>query len=292
MPHSLYDAVLGALALKQVTNVDFSANGEPLEGIVSGGIDVAEYFGGPADFRASFDTEDLASVAAVSNIATAGLAVASGTITIPWQKRADLSTFASGSNHYTLSGTNALIVPSRFDLPAQDNASASLECVFVSSDGDTVPVGVNVSQALASQSFVGLYGLGPVSVNGTVLTEVLGATITPGIRLDARMYEKNYARNVHIIARRPVIEIRTYDLPGLSALGPAWGVGTACVVYARRRSGVSWALDAATSHVKFSFADGIIKPVAGLSGAGNGDGTRTLRFFGESLVVTGSSAIT
>lgn len=291
MPHALYDSVLGSLSLHQVTAASFSNNGTPIEGTYSNGLDVAEYFAGPSDARATFETEDLASVAAISNIGTAGLSVAAGTISIPWAERANQSTFSGSGAHFSLTSANGFIIPTRFSVPSVGNASCGLEVIFLSTDGDTVPVAVTTGVTLAGQAFTGLYGLGPVAVNGTTLSQVTGFTVTPGLVVETKMYGHNYVVQTHIVMRRPVIEVTTEDLDTLSALGPMWGVGTSIVAYARRRSGTSWVADATTSHIKFSGTDGIIKP-ANMGASGNGDGSRTVQFFLEGLTIAGSSAIT
>lgn len=291
MPHALYDSVLGALTLRQVTAASFSNSGAPIEGVFSNSLDVAQYFGGPADLRASYETEDIASVAAVANIGTAGLEVAAGTISMPWAQREPQSTFTSGNAHFSLTGTDGFVIPTRFNVPSVGDASCGLEVIFVSSDGDTVPVSITTGVTLAGQSFTGLYGLGPVAINGTTLAQVTGFTVTPGLSVETKMYGKNYVVQTHIVMRRPMIEVTTEDLDTLNALGPAWGVGTSIVAYARARSGTSFAADVTASHVKFSGTDGIIKPVE-MGASGAGDGSRTIRFYLEGLTIAGSSAIT
>jgi hypothetical protein len=293
MPSTAFTATLGGLLLNQVRSNGFSANGEPAEGMTSGAVDVTDYFAGQVDFRAQFESDDIASVAAVSNVATAGIPVLSGTIAIPYQIRANLSTFGGSGDHYKLSGTNGLVVPTSFTLPAGGDATVALECVFLSADGDTIPVAVNTAQSLTAEAFQAKYSLGPVSVNGTVIPNVTNATVTPGIELQVQFYRFNYATDAFIVRRRPVIEITTHDLPTLSSLGAGWGTGTALVAYARKRSTTGFVADATAQHVKFSFADGVVKAVSGITGAGVGDNsTRTIRFVGESLTVTGGVAIT
>lgn len=292
MPSTVYDATLGSLTLAQVLSSSFSNNGEPIEGVTSGAVDVAEYLVGNCDVRSTFESQDLASVAAVSNIATAGLAVSGGTITIPYQARENLSTFGGAGDHYTLSATSGFIHPTAFNLTSGDAATVSLECIYVSSDGETTPVAVNTGASLSAASYVGVYGLGPISINGTAIERVQSVTVVPGIELAARMYRYNFVTEVYIVRRRPYIEIVTEDLPTLAALGSTWGVGTACVVYARKRSQTGFVADATASHISFSFADGLVKP-AQISGAGVGaNSTRTLRFYGEALSVSGGTAIT
>jgi hypothetical protein len=291
MPHALYDAVAGSLTLRQVTAANFTNNGAPIEGTYSNGLDVAEFFAGPSDARATFETEDIASVAAVANIGTAGLEISAGTISIPWAERANQSTFSGAGAHFSLTSANGFLIPTRFSVPSVGNASCGLELIFLSSDGDTQPVAITTGVTLAGQAFTGLYGLGPVAINGTTLDQVTGFTVTPGLSVEVKFYGRNYVTQTHIVMRRPVIEVTTEDLDTLSALGPMWGVGTSIVAYARHRVSTSWAADATASHIKFSGTDGIVKP-ADMGASGSGDGSRTIRFHLETLTIAGSSAIT
>lgn len=290
MPAAVHTATLGSLLLKQILSSNLSWNGTPVELNASGAVDVSEYLGGPGELRATFESDDLGGVAAVSNFFTAGLSVSAGTITIPYQVRANNSTFATGGNHVAFSGTHGLIWPTNVNLPAGRDATASLECLFESSDGDTPPASINTSASLTGETPNGKWTLGPVSVNGIELSQVTGVTITTGIEVMPVSYLHNHPTEAFIVRRRPVIDITLYDLTESVA---TWVAGTACVVYARKRSGTSFATNITAAHVKFSFADGIIAPVQAIAGAGvGGNSTRTIRFLGETLTVAGSSAIT
>ncbi|HSG69418.1 MAG TPA: hypothetical protein VLA12_03340, partial [Planctomycetaceae bacterium] len=156
----VYDAVLGSLTLKQVQSASYSGGGNPIAGTASGNPDPDTYFGGTAEPRASFSSADIATILGVSNICTAGLAVAAGTVTIPFQKRANRSTFAGGSSNNTLSAANGLLVPNTFSVSQDDDAAmCSLDFIFKSTDGTTNPVTITASQALSAQSFTALFGL-------------------------------------------------------------------------------------------------------------------------------------
>lgn len=293
MPAAVHTATLGSLSLKQIESSNVSWNGQPVELNASGAVDVSEYLGGPGDYRASFESTDLGGIAAVSGFATSGIAISGGTILIPYQVRANLSTFASGANHYAISGTNGLATLDSINLPASGNATASIGVVLLSSDGVTAPVTVSATESLTAETPNAMYTLGPVAVNGTVLTQVTGVTVSMGVEVSSPIYQGNYAQEAFIVRRRPVIDVTTYNLGQLAALGGTWGVGTSVVVYARQRSGVGFSADASAVHVSISFADGLVQPVQTIAGAGvGGHSTRTLRFFGEAAVVSGSSAIT
>jgi hypothetical protein len=287
MPNAIHDVVWGSLTLKQLLGSGYNVNGEPIEGVYSGGIDVSEHFGGPIEPTAPFEVEDIGGVLAVSSIVTVGLAVTSGTITVPLKKRQDLGTYAGAGANYSLSSANGILIPDTFSVSENGNASASLTGHFKSTDGDTNPVTVNVAQNVAAEAFNSLWGLGAVTINGTAIPKVLGFTVGTGIRLTKRFYGKNYPTDTFIEARRPFIDVRTYDMDILSALGSALAAGTSLVAYMRKRSGfgTGFVSDVTAAHAKFTFADGAIKPQEWNAG-GTGDATRTIRFWGESLTAT------
>jgi hypothetical protein len=251
-------------------------------------------FGGQLDARATFTTEDLATLAAISGFASSGAAVASGTITIPYIKRAQMGGFA-GSGNVSISGANGLLVPTSFNLPSSGNATAALECYLLSSDGVTEPVAFNTGVTPSAQAFVGDFACGPVAVNGTTIGELTNAVVTPGIPVETKFYGgQNYLTpaGVRIAGDliKPVVEITTDDLSVLSALGACYGVATSVVVFARARSGKSFVADETASHVKFTLTDGLILP-QNITGSGSGTASRTLRIWGETLTMAGSQAI-
>jgi hypothetical protein len=291
----VYDATLGSLGLKQVLSGSFNTNASPIAGSTSGGLDVDTYYGGPADPRASFSSGDIGTIVGVSNFCTQGLAVSSGTITIPYHKRADKSTFASGTSHFTVSGSNGLIVPTSFSVAQDDDgASANLECYFQSTDGFTVPFATNSSQSLSSQSFVGMYGLGPCSIDGTTLGETVGFTVNPGITVSPEKHNGGlFPDTLYITTRRPSIEIQFNDFDDVdSILGDAvWtAIGSNCVCYMRARSGAGYVANGTTSHVSFTFAGGIVD-MQTVSASGSSSGVASVILYGESLTAAAGVAI-
>jgi len=286
----LYDAVLGALTLKQVTRGSFGYNGQPVMGFQSGMLDVTEYFGGPADPRAQFSSSDVGGVLA-SVSATAGLAVAAGTISIPFQKRLNQATFAGSSAHDKVTGANGLIVPISAAASQDGDASIDLECIFRSTDGAN-PVTVSNGQSLGGLAFNKLWTFGPVSVNAQVIEEAVSVRINFGLGIEVvRFGGLNFPQRIYIQTRRPSIDITFNDFSELSGFAGAFTVMTAAAVYFRRRSGASFDADNATTHCKFSFTDGIAATQV-IEASNEQDGTATLRLYGETLTASGASAIT
>lgn len=286
---ALYDAVLGALTLKQVTRGSFNWNAQPVPGFQSGMLDVTEYFGGPADPRARFTSEDVGAVlTAVSP--TAGLAVSSGTISIPFQKRANQGTFAGSTAHDKVTGANGLIVPISASASQDGNATIDLECIFRSTDG-TNPVTISNGQSLGGLAFNKLWTLGPVAVNAQTIEEAISVTVNFGLGVIVQRHQgMNFPDRVYIVTRRPSIDITFTDFAELSGFAAAHVVMTSAAVYFRNRSGATFAANDGGTHCSFSFGDGIVQ-VETLEASNEQDGTATLRLYGETLAVSGAANI-
>lgn len=291
MSDVVYDAVLGALTLKQVTRTAYSLNGTPIAGMASGAADPSEYFGGRADPSCTFESADVAGVLGGVSV-TAGLAIASGTITIPWNKRSNGGTFAGSGSHVALSGANGLLIPTRFSANQDDEAAmAELQLFFRSTDGATEPVAEATSQTLAAQSFNAQYALGPGSINGTAVPELVGVSINPGITVEPQAVNGGiYPTALFITMRRPTIDFIFEDLDALATYSAQFTAMTAAIAYFRKRSGASFVADATEEHIKFSFADGIITTET-VSGSGVNRAQATLRCYGETLTASAASAI-
>lgn len=292
MAETVYDAVLGALTLKQVMRSSYSLNGNPIAGTASGAPDVSEYFGGPSDPQATFESADIAGILAGLSV-TAGLHVLTGTITIPYNKRANGGTFAGATANAQLNATNALIIPTAFRCNQDDEAAiAELMVYFRSTDGVTVPVTISVGQTLAAQSFNAQYGMGAGSINGAAIPELVGISVNTGITIDPQRTNGGiYPSALFIKDRRPSIDFTFEDLDALATYSAQFTVMTAAVAYFRKRAGVSYAADGSLVHIKFSFADGITTTET-IQAAGTNRASATLRCYGETLTATPTSAIT
>lgn len=277
----IYDAVLGALTLLQVERGSFTFNEQKIDGTMSGGLDVSEYYGGTSDPRATFSTTDIGGViSAVS--AVAGLAVAAGTISIPFQKRSNQSTFAGSTSHEKVTAANGLIIPVRASASQDGEASFDLETIIRSTDGLN-PVTISTGQSLSSQSFNAHWTLGPVTVNGTTIEEAISATINYGITVEVKRYEGlNFPKKINIVQRRPTIDLTFHDFAELQGFAAAHTVMTAAVVKFRKRSGAGFVANGTSGHASFSFGDGLIG-LQTVEAANSQDGTATVRLYGETL---------
>lgn len=292
MADGVYDAVLGALTLKQVSNTTYSEGKTVIAATKSGDVDPAQYYANRAEPKATFESTDIAGVLGGISV-TAGLSISSGTITIPYRKRAQGATFAGSSAHVALSGTNGLLIPTSFSSSQDQEASTvSLELWFRSTDGATDPVTSATGASLASQSFNVSYDHGPVLVNASEVAEVTGFTVNPGIEVRAKRYQGlPFPTALYIVQRRPTIDLEFEDFDDAEAFVGTVTAMSSCACYMRKLAdGSSHVAEATAEHVKFSFTDGIVT-LETLSASGTEDGTATVRLYGDTLAASATNAI-
>lgn len=291
MADTVYDAFLGAYNLRQCFNGSYNPQAQVIGGIVSGAPDPSALYGHTTAPKAMFQTGDLAGLIAGVSMG-AGLSIASGTVLIPFRRRANQGTHASGSSHVVVSGTDGLAVCTEIAAAQDDEAArAGVDFFFRSTDGLTNPAAIAGSQSLSAQAFVGLYAFGPVYVNGSKVGEVIRSRVVPGITVQVLRHDGgNYPDRLYIVQRRPVIELTFRDFDDLAAFGTSFAVLTSVAAYYRKRSGAGFVSDASTSHVKCSFTDSLLT----VSQAGANDvqpGEATIQIHGLALTASAASAI-
>ena len=295
MPSSVaYDAILGAVNLRQVRSSTFSPGNTIAPDFVSGGIDPAALFFTGAQPSATFQTNDVSGV--VTGIhARNGLYVNNGTIAIPYNLRANGGTFAAAGNHHRIRGSYGLTVINSITANHgdQDGAMVDLATTFVSSDGMTAPVVVDDGQTLQAQAYNASHSLGPQYVNSSLLSSVVGITITAGITTELETTDGNlFPREVHITRVQPVIDIRFRNVAALKTHGPLFNNLTAFTGYLRKRSpGGSFVAANVSEHISFVVgADGIIdcQPV---NASGNSPIEPSFRIHCKSLTLSATAAI-
>lgn len=289
-----YDAILGAVNLRQVRSSGFNPGNTVVPDFVTGGIDPEAIFFHGGRPTAQFQSGDVAGV--ITGIhAQNGLYVSNGTIAIPWNKRANGGTFAAAGNHVRVRGAYGLTVLNSLSANHgdQDGAMADLATTFVSSDGMTVPVVFDSSQTLQAQAYNASHRLGPQYVNGSLVTSIVGVTINTGITTDVEETDGNlFATEVHITRRNPTIDIRFRNVAALSTYGPLFASLSSYTGYLRKRApGSSFVSDATSEHISFSFGSGGIIDVQSLSGSGNSPAEPSLRITGKTLTLSATAAI-
>lgn len=289
----VYDAIVGAVALKQIKRTSFSPGAQLQADRMSGAVDPAVFFLQGAEPRATFESMDMPGVIAGIS-ATAGLFVSAGTLTIPFNRRANGGTFAGGSTNFTLTGANGMaILQSLGAAQSDEGAVASIELCFLSTDGLTIPVAANVNQALAAEAYDASHAFGPAYLNGVKLTQVVSTRVNTGVALTVKRYDGSvYPTIAFIQTRNPSIEITFENFDAINTYGPLFAAPTACAVYYRQKSpGGTFATDITATHVKASFGAGGMSAVQSAEASGNANGTATLHVVGTALALTAASTI-
>lgn len=293
MPETLHDATLGALTVKQVLDGRFAPNNRVAAGRASAAVDPSALYVVGGNPRHMMSSSDIAGVLASIGIAS-GLDVASGSIVLPFRKRAAGSTFASGSNHFTVTGTDAFSYIQSITAAQNEDAQLQIETLFESTDGMAVPCVANVSQALSAAAYNALWTLGPVNGNtGSGLAQIPGLTrvvINPGITCQpGDAVDGNLFPTKHYIARRdPSIDLVFLDFDKLdeSSIGLLFHSLTALQVFLQKRAEGSTLIAPGTAqHIQLSLADSLLD-LQDLGANGANDGTTTIRVWGETLTAS------
>ena len=289
------DAILDAATIRQVTQADHQTNQEIRKAMTSGGNTVAQVSGKASGEVTSFTSGDLAGLLALNTntFISAGLYVASGTVTIPYKARADGGSYASGSNHPAITGAKALIVPTSIEASQDaDHATCQSDVHWLSSDGLTQGATDTATNALAAQSFNKEYALGPMYINASEISGVQSVRITPGIEvvkppLGRGSTFPSQASLKNII---PTIEITVNDYAAFATEVGDFTAMTSAVAYLRLRAdaGVYGAL--ASVNISFTFAGGLID-VSTVSVSGNDDGSGTIMLHGKTLTTSVAATI-
>lgn len=292
MSAAIHDATFGALQISQCTQAGFQANNQISAGRESGAIDPSALYLNSGEPRARWQTLDLATLLAGISINN-GLYVSSGTISIPWRRRIPGAAFEGNSQHYRLSATKGLLIPSSIEA-SQGNAAAtaSVESVLISTDGLTKPVTSAINVTPASMAYHDEFRLGPVAVNEEQVPKVVGFTVTPNIQIILEYCDGGtYPTDVYIKQRDPTIDIRFLDERALHTYGPLFAEMTQAICFLRKKvAGATVLDDAEDEHISFSFADGIVSAEE-IQGSNNETAEPTLRLHGEQLTVSTTAVV-
>lgn len=295
MSYSLYDAVLGAVNLRQVISSAYRANGTVIPGYQSAGLAPSQLYGGRINPVFVLSSGDLATV--LSSIDPAlGLSISTG-IVVPLRQAADQSTYLAGANHFSKTCTNGLAVVDQ--VSAQDGpqsiATANLTLHCRSADG-LDPVTPATGQSLIAQAFVAQFGFGPAVVTptgaGAVTPDITGWTVSTGIQVIKEFQGGLPApQRVYIRRHPPTIDLQFRDADKLATFTASYKGLTAVDVYARRYAdGETFEDDVDLLHGKFSFATGITE-TQDLTAQDNQSAVATLRLHGKALTWSPTNAI-
>lgn len=288
------DVILGASTVRQITGVDHKTGQEHRKSMNSGGAAVVQVSGKSAAEVTSITSADLATLVALNTNAfcSAGLSLASSTITVPYKPRTSGGTFVSGSNYVALTGANGFIVPTAFEASQDgDFATCAFDIHWLSTDGVTKACDDASSQALAAQAFGAEYTLGPCYINGTLIDGVQSLRVTPGIEVVKPPLGSGsvfpFMASIKMV--QPTIELTVNDFTSIEGTVGDWTAMTSTNCYMKKRadSGVFTA-GATTEHVRFTFAAGLAD-TNGVTVSNNDDGSATITLHGK--VLTASAAV-
>jgi hypothetical protein len=290
----LADSILGATTIRQVTNGDHRTNQEHRKAMNSGGNTVSQVSGKMAGEITSITTGDLAAVVALNSSAfcNSGLALLGSTITIAYKVRANGGSFASGSNHVAVTGSNALIVPTQFEATQDgDFATCQMDAHWISTDGLTKGADDATGQALGGQSFNAEFALGPAYINGTLIAGVQSVRINPGIEVTKPPLGSGsvFPTNASIKTVTPTIEITVNDFDAIAGTVGDWTAMTSANIYFRRRAD-SGVYSSSSDNIRFTFAAGLTDTNS-VSVSNQDDGSATITLHGKTLTANAAVAI-
>lgn len=298
MSSAIYDAFLGSLNLRQVSSSSFNPGATISVQRVSGGQLPSFITAGAASPRASFSSMDLFGALTAIDL-SAGLHISAGTIVIPFQQRAQGSTFTGAGANQTITAANALAVITGVEAAQSgDGASVSIDVIFRSTDGVTNPVTLNVGATPSAQAFVGSYGMGPVTARMGAesaiaqIAQVTRFSVSPGLGVAVMSYDGgNYPTLITIDTQDPTIDLTFEDFTAASRFLSDFTSLTSITVFLRKKvDGGSFVNDATASHISFTLTGGMVTLQSITAGA-TGNGSVTLKFTGKSIAKSLAAAI-
>ena len=267
MAHSPYDVTLGDHAttpttVKQITSLTHNTGSQVINAFGSGEAAPAAIYQGDSPHSSQLQTTDMATLLALntSTFISAGLSCTLNNTDVPFRKRANYSTYASGASHDAIRATAAMITPD--SISGQQGESATIDATlrYISSDGFTSPVSVLTGQTLSTATLTGEYILHSVVLNGTTVPELQSVTINPGLTIVEQKEDGGpFSTALYITEIVPTIEIQTQDLTTAIALADASALASGgCVVYfAKRASGAIIESTGSTEHISVTGATGL-----------------------------------
>lgn len=288
------DAILDAITVRQITNSSHATNQQLRKAMNSGGAVVQQVSGKSIGEVTTLTTGDIAALlaAGTNTFISVGLYIASGTITVPYTKRAAGGIAASGTAHPGLTGATALIVPTGFEASEEgDIATGTFDVHWLSADGITKGCDDFTGAALASQSFNGEYTLGPVYINATEITGVQSFRVNPGIDVVKPPLGSGSIAPVMASIKmvNPTIEITVNDFEAVAGTVGDFTAMTSANCYFKKRADAG-IFASSTNHCRVTFAAGLAD-TGTVSVSNNDDGSATITLHGKTLTAATGVAL-
>lgn len=290
------DAIFGAATIRQVTQSSHATNQEHRKAMISGGAVISQISAKSSGEISQLTSADIAALVALNTSAfvNSGLPILAGTITIPHKHRANGALFAGTSVHSSLTGANALIVPTSIDVTQDgDMATMQMDIHWISANGIAKGCDDASGLALAAQSFNAEYALGPCYINGSLIEGVQGFRVTPGIEVTKPPLGAGSVFPTHVSIKNviPTLQLTVNDWDAIADTVGDFTVMTSANFYMKKRadSGVFTA-GATLEHIRFTFAAGLTD-TDNVSVSGNDDGSSTITLHGKVLTAATAVAI-
>lgn len=291
MGATAWDAVLGSMTISQVESSGFTANATISQGYSSGSITADALYLDKSEPSVSVTSSDLATILAGIGFES-GLCLSSSTITIPLAKQGCAGELGDG-NHFALSATAGFAVIQSITGSSSDaNATATVECCLLSSDGFTIPYSISDTADLDATSFVNSYRMAKMSVNGSAVSGLTQVTINPGLGYSKRSTDGSvYPTHTYLDRAVPTIDLTFENQAAVNAFGPLIKDNTALIVYFRKKSDGGTVVAAGTAgHIAISFGDNL-SVSEGFRAQGRNPAEVTVKVHGKSLAYTVTSTI-
>jgi hypothetical protein len=292
---AVYDAVIGALTLKQVESSNYQPGITPGIHHYSGGLSPQQVDVISAEPTVEFATHDLHGIVAAVN-ALSGLSVTAGTVTIPYNVRLAGGTFSAAGSAQKLAATHGLLVPVDFSANQDDETGAVCNLMFhaCSSDGLADPVSIDATVTLDAQAFNLMFSLGRVKINSTMVDGVVSSRVIFGINVNKKRYEGYpyptlYGTTINEV--RPSIELTFEDIASMDAFGNFISIGsTVKAFYRKHTAGGTRVAEGTAEHIACTLTGGM-SCLTGSSGQGRDNHSNTITVFGKTLAFASNSAI-
>lgn len=293
--HYVFDATVGASVIKQVASSNYSPGNSERSSRGSGAVDpaqIAMVYGAPT---ATFQSGDLSGVLTLISASTGLSLGSSAALEIPFNRAVSGGTFDTDdatvlAKTTGASGATALLTIQQFSASEDTDATIDVLATLLSSDGFTHPVASSIGQTISGQAFNATFGFGGVSIDSSVDSRAVGATVTPGITIavEPKFSGFNFPRQAAIIQRDPVIEIEFADLEAAHAYGPNFEALTNAIVYFRKRAdGGTYA--SGSVNVTATFGAGL-KSVQSVGAQSGTPGRTSVRLTGKALTIATDAA--
>lgn len=263
MPSVVYEAVLDAVTIKQVTGTSVNFGLKHARASMSATVATSQVALVSAEPVVSITSADLAGIIATIS-PTAGLVVSSACV-IPFADRADGAAFQGSSAHQTLSFVNGLVVPVEISA-SQDSEEGALckldvHVAAASDPGQTSPFTFNTGASLASATFTGMYDLGPVKIASTTISGVKSSSVKFGINVQKMRYGGQVwplISGIYIVSIEPVLSVTFEDTASAQAAGEFAATATTATAYFRHRvAGSAHVANATATNVSCTITGGM-----------------------------------